>query len=328
MNVAKSSRIINQSLTNNHFLQREAIISPPPKVQAIWDTLLSTIVPHNEVTGNRNIVFIPQALEKILGEFSYRSLITSNGGLSFNREKKLLVEKVKNQLLPHIRREFDWDVQLVSSNQMNAFALPGGKIIICEGLIDHMIDYLRMNIDEIQAGLSHRSKAEQAEVLGRELESMLAAVMGHEIAHADIGHSRAAIQRVVLLYVILFIAFVLTYFFSQKAEREDEKNRNRPLINLMHGIHDQLLQIGFQLYSLAQSRSDEYEADAMGMQVYMHEAGYDLNGAVRLMDMFVKKDHCYHMGFFDKVAEFFSTHPLSEKRKMQAIEIRDRVNKV
>ncbi len=327
MTIVNNNGILTQALNNNHFLKRETIIARPEKVQGIWDTLISTIAPRNEVTGNRNITFLPRSLEKILGEFSYRSLIASHGGLSFNREKKLLVEKVKNQLLPHIRREFAWDIQLVSGKEMNAMALPGGKIVICEGIIDHMVDYLRLHIDEIQVGLSQRSKSQQAEVLGRELESMLAAVIGHEIAHADIGHSRMAIQRVVLLYVILFVAFVLTYFFLEKAEQEDEKKPIRKVSNGARFIHDHLLGIGFQLYTLAQTRSNEYEADAMGMQVYMHEAGYDLNGAVRLMDMFVKKDLCYHMGLFDRITEFFSTHPLSEKRKMQAIEIRDRVSR-
>lgn len=331
--VANSENILRNVLSTNHSFKRDAFIQKPAKVSGVWDTVISAIAPRNEVTGNRTLTFLPQRLESVLGEFCYSSLVAANGGLSFNLEKKLLVEKVKNNLLPHIRRTFDWDIQLVSSKEMNACALPGGKIIICEGIIDHMVDYLRLHIDEIQVGLSQCSESVQAEVLGRELESMVAAVIGHEIAHSDIGHGRSAIQKTILFYVLIFIAFALTYFFSQKDMREEKKEEQqknfnpKPLRNVARFFYDHLFNIGFKLYTLAQSRSAEFEADAMGMQVYMHEAGYDLNGMVRMMDMFVKKKvSCHtHVGLIEKITEIFSTHPLSEKRKMQAIEIRDRV---
>ena len=107
--IVSSNNILNQALSNNNFLNREEIIPRPARVQGIWDTLVSTIAPRNAVTGNRQFTFLPYSLESLLGEFSYRSLVAREGGLSLHREKKLLVEKVKNQLLPHIRREFDWD---------------------------------------------------------------------------------------------------------------------------------------------------------------------------------------------------------------------------
>lgn len=303
----------------------------PEKVSGIWDTVVSTIAPKNEVTGNRNLRFLPQSFEKFLGEFSYPSMVAKSGGLSFNLEKQALVEKVKNQLLPHVRREFNWDIQLVSSKEMNAFALPGGKIVICEGIIDTMIDYLRANIDQIHVNLSQCNEKVQAEVLRRELEAMLAAVIGHEIAHSDIGHGRAAVQRAILFYLLIFIGFIITYFFSQKP-KEEEKKESKMVTNFKAGanfVNSYLLDISYTLYTLAQTRSAEYEADAMGMQVYMHEAGYNLNGAVRVMDMFVKKKIAHHThGLVNSAIEFFSTHPLSEKRKEEAIKIRDRVQKL
>lgn len=328
--IVNAERIFNVCLASPNVIERTPFLGKPEKVSGVWDTVISTVLPRNEVTGDRNLRFLPQSLEKLLGEFAYPGLVARNGGLSFNTEKKLLVDKVKNQLLPFVRREFDWDIRLVSSKEMNACALPGGKIIICEGIIDTMIDYLRSHMDEIQAGLSRCSEQEQAAVLGRELESMLAAVIGHEIAHSDIGHGRSAVQRAVIFYLLIFIGFILTYFFSQKPKKEEEKKESQVVTNLKVGagfVNSYLFDISYTLYNLAQSRGAEYEADAMGMQVYMHDAGYDLNGAVRVMDMFVKKKvSCHsHVGLIEKVTEFFSTHPLSEKRREQAIEIRDRV---
>lgn len=329
--IVSAERIFNGCLASPNVIERTPFLGKPEKVSGVWDTVISTVLPRNEVTGDRNLRFLPQSLEKLLGEFAYPGLVARCGGLSFNAEKKLLVEKVKNQLLPFVRREFDWDIRLVSSKEMNACALPGGKIIICEGIIDTMIDYLRSHMNEIQAGLSGCSEQEQAAVLGRELESMLAAVIGHEIAHSDIGHGRSAVQRAIIFYLLIFIGFILTYFLSQKPKKEDEeKKESKVVTNLKAGawfVNSYLFDISYTLYNLAQSRGAEYEADAMGMQVYMHEAGYDLNGAVRVMDMFVKKkvSNHSHVGLIEKVTEFFSTHPLSEKRREQAIEIRDRV---
>lgn len=334
--ITSAKNILEAALEPERLYLQKPIMPEAQKVSGLWDTLVSSIAPRNEVTNNRNLVFLPKAIEKMIGDFSYSSLVASEGGLSFKSEKKLLVEQVKNKLLPHIRREFDWDIRLVKSKSMNAAALPGGKIIICEGIIDNMIDYLREHSDEIEAGLSGRSESYQARVLGKELESMLAAVMSHEIAHSDIGHSRSAIQVMLLFYVLLFVGYVLTYYFSSAADQMEKNEEDTPkkdpnlLKVIATFINNRLFNIGFTLYQLARTRGAEYEADAMGMQVYMHEAGYDLNGAVRLMDMFEKsKLSCHsHRGLIETVQEIFSTHPLSSKRKEQAIEIRDRVQQL
>jgi len=65
---------------------------------------------------------------------------------------------------------FDWDVNVIESEQANAFCLPGGKIAVYTGIIP-----IAQNADA------------------------LAAVMGHEIAHALLRHSaeRMAQQKLV-----------------------------------------------------------------------------------------------------------------------------------
>ena len=166
---------------------------------------------------------------------------------------------------------------------------------------------------------------------------MVAAVIGHEIAHSDIGHSRSRIEKMILFYVLLFIGYLITFAMFlgssnqvKKGENKEEDQKQSALQSIASYFYNGLFRMGFALYNLADSRSDEYEADAMGMQVYMHEAGYDLNGAVRVMDMFNQKkvsSHS-HTGIIQKIQELFSTHPLSENRKKQAEEIRDKVNQI
>ena len=60
---------------------------------------------------------------------------------------------------PHIEKSFDWDVNVLQSDQVNAFCLPGGKIAVYTGLVP---------------------VAENADAM--------AVVLGHEISHALLRH--------------------------------------------------------------------------------------------------------------------------------------------
>src|SRR5205085_8903045 len=64
-----------------------------------------------------------------------------------------------NLQAPHVEKAFDWDVNVLQSDQVNAFCLPGGKIAVYTGLIP-----VAQNADA------------------------LAVVLGHEISHALLRH--------------------------------------------------------------------------------------------------------------------------------------------
>jgi len=158
--------------------------------------------------------------------------------------------------------QWKWEVNVLNSKELNAFCMPGGKIAFYSGLIEK----LRLSDDEI------------------------AAVMGHEIAHALREHGR---------------------------ERMGKTSATKLGANLISGLlglgglGDALLNMGGQLLTLKFSRENESEADLVGMELAAR-AGYDPRAGVSLWQK---------MGAASKGAppQWLSTHP-SGNTRIQEIE--------
>ena len=165
-------------------------------------------------------------------------------------------------------KSWKWEVNVETSDQVNAYCMPGGKIMVYTGLIEKV----------------------------KTTDDELAAVIGHEIAHALREHGR---ERMSLAYAQQGgIALLAAVIGSKK--------------NAATGLALGGATLGTQLFfSLPNSRTQETEADRMGLELSAR-AGYNPAAAVTLW----KK-----MGEVggDKPAEFFSTHP-SDKTRIADIE--------
>ncbi len=127
-------------------------------------------------------------------------------------------------------QKYAWEFNLVQNNQVNAFCMPGGKIVVYEGILPVTQD-----------------------------EASLAIVLGHEIAHAVAKHSA---ERLSNEYKKQYGAQLLSVGVSAAGLGDYSQ-----LIGLGASLGSQLWTSGF-------SRSQESEADHMGL-IFAAMAGYN-----------------------------------------------------
>jgi len=161
-------------------------------------------------------------------------------------------------------RQWKWEVNVEQNDQVNAYCMPGGKIMVYSGLIDQ----LKATDDE------------------------LAAVIGHEIAHALREHGR---ERMSIAYAQQAGLIGLAVLAGAS------KNQNAATVGV------QAAALGSTLFfALPNSREQEREADRMGLELAAR-AGYNPNAAVTLWQKMGQQGG-------STPPEFLSTHPASENR--------------
>lgn len=199
----------------------------------------------------------------------------SQKALNTNSAQTKRVRKIAENLIAHVgvfRKDalkWDWQVNVISSDTLNAWCMPGGKIAVYTGIIE-------------------RLKLTDAE---------LAAIMGHEIAHALREHSRERASTDKLKGLGLFA-------LSQAANLGETSLQ---LANLA----------SHYAISLPFSRSHETEADHMGTEL-MARAGYDPMAAVNVWKKMQKISQ-------ESTMEILSTHPSNESRIKDLTDIAKKV---
>ena len=125
----------------------------------------------NEVADRGSFNVISQAQEVEMGSEAYKEVLAKST-VSKNPTDLARVEAVSKRLIKVIGDDMpqaDWQFTVIESKDINAFALPGGKVAIYTGLL-HII-----NDDE------------------------LAYVLGHEIAHVTCHHGSERLSQQLLI---------------------------------------------------------------------------------------------------------------------------------
>jgi predicted Zn-dependent protease len=171
------------------------------------------------------------------------------------------VNTVGRWLASHSERpDLNWRFGVLESDNINAFATPGGYIFVTKGLAMRM-----------------RSEAE------------LAGVLAHEIAHVVQKHHLKAIQK-----------------GAQSSLAGDAMSA--ALRDRAGPARDKLIAFGTEMYSRGLDKSDELEADRLGI-VIAARAGYDAYGlpsVLQTLQAMSAQDSA--------VALMFKTHPAPGER--------------
>jgi predicted Zn-dependent protease len=140
-------------------MRRLAIRLVPIAIAAIiiWFQFASSEKFTNEAGRTVRVALSPQQ-EEALGLQSYREVLSQSDTVRSGPEYER-VRTVASRLAQASSKRLEWEVSVVRSPQVNAFCLPGGKIVVYTGILP---------VAQSDAGL--------------------ATVMGHEMAHATLRH--------------------------------------------------------------------------------------------------------------------------------------------
>jgi predicted Zn-dependent protease len=219
------------------------------------------------ITGRSQLVLVPEGTEVQMGLESYQQIL-GKSKVSTDARLNEQVTRVGRRIAEATgRSDYQWEFRVIEDAQVNAFCLPGGKVAVYTGILPVTRD-----------------------------DAGLAAVLGHEVAHAVARHGGERLSQ-------QMAAQGLTLAATQALLGGSD-----PAIGQLVGA---ALGAGVSVGVLMPfSRAQESEADHLGL-IYMAEAGYHPSAA---RDLWVR------MGEASKgrqQIEFLSTHPLPATRITQ-----------
>lgn len=218
----------------------------------------------NPVSGRKQLVLVSeeqaqassaQAYTQTLSEAQKKGKLSADAALN-NRVKRItdrLIVQAGNMYPPS--RDWKWSVAVIDDPTLNAWCMPGGKMAIYTGIVRK----LNLSDDEI------------------------AQIMGHEIAHALLGHGRERMSRAMAMQGGMTLGSIV-------AGRD---------LSILAPVADVAL-------TLPNSRGNESEADRYGLELAAR-SGFDPRATVRLWEKMSAASG-------DGPPQFLSTHPAPGNR--------------
>jgi len=150
------------------------------------------------ITNRKQLKLLPESLMMGMSLTSYQEFLTANPPAAATEANTIMVRsvggKIKMAVIKFMKdkglskriKNYKWDFNLVNSSVVNAWCMPGGKVVVYSGIFDYTKD-----------------------------ETGLAVVMNHEIAHAIARHGNERMSQQLL---VLLGGVSLSVALSQKPE--------------------------------------------------------------------------------------------------------------
>lgn len=191
---------------------------------------------------------------------------------STNREWTQMLDRVATRISQSSTENFQWEWMLIDSPEVNAWCMPGGKMAVYTGIMPVLKN-----------------------------EAALAAVLGHEVAHATERHGKQRYARAIkgnLVGLAVAGASIVGGQLLCKTET----------CRTLTGLGGAAAGFAVAFFDRKFSRGDETEADQVGQQL-MAKAGYEPAEAIKLWQRMAEASGG------SAPPEFMSTHPSSSTRQ-------------
>jgi predicted Zn-dependent protease len=166
------------------------------------------------ITGRKQFNVVPENMLTGMGLTSYQEFLTANPPLPATHQQAQIVKQVGQRIAAAVETylvenglgdkvaSYSWDFNLVESPEVNAWCMPGGKVVVYTGILPFTKD-----------------------------EAGLAVVMGHEIAHAVANHGgeRMSQQLAIMLGGV-----------SLDVAMQKQPTMTRDIFNTVYGVGSQL----------------------------------------------------------------------------------------
>ena len=186
-----------------------------PVILSIIFTVLFTACNRNPITGQSNMAFVSNSVLFPISFRQYEEFISENTIVKGTPEAEM-VQRVGNRIRAAAESflafqgdanyldDYEWEFHLILSDEINAWVMPGGKIVIYTGILALSLD-----------------------------EDGLAVIMGHEIAHAILNHGQQRMSASLLQELVRLGIYIGTTALDLSAETQ-------ALIMAAYGIGSEL----------------------------------------------------------------------------------------
>jgi predicted Zn-dependent protease len=144
----------------------------------ICSIVLTSSCVTNAITGRSQLSLVSESDLTSMALVQYKAFLTTNKVVQAGNNDAEMLRRVGNRLavavkqyytnkgLPNALDNYNWEFNLVENKEVNAWCMPGGKVVVYTGILP---------VTQTEAGL--------------------AIVLGHEITHAVMGHGKERMSQ-------------------------------------------------------------------------------------------------------------------------------------